>query len=508
MPSVKISALPQITTSTIYDIVPVVDSGFTTTSKITLSDMRGLTNGTGSSSILSSSALTLNAAIASAPNAIALGDNARATSDNTISIGLDSAAGLNNAIALGYGASASTNNTISIGTVADVQAEDGIAIGNNSEAVGLSGATAVGSNAQAQGQSSLSLGLLSTATDSGATAVGAFSYVNGADNGIALGLGARTTGTGGIAIGNEALCEGGSSISIGQFNRNRGNDSICIGQNAILNSNSGICIGKNAQGSEQTIAMGYNIINYSQQSVSIGTAIQHQSQVQGGITIGYANDMLDNGGGNTNVLIGYDRTMRANGALWIASNSGTWVDYSNDSVMFGGRDNLMSGSTSIIINGSGNTASNLNTAVIGGTGNTASLEGSMMLNTFDRTSVYENTIHAENSHTFKTETFSIVDAGSVAGSVDVPCEDATIFKFTLTGDTTPNFVNPRTGQRFIFIVTNTTYNVPGALVNGTGSLVYAKNGTISPSNNGVTKYTATFDGTYMYLDEESGFSLV
>ena len=422
MAQVKISALPQQTSTTILDVLAIVDSGSTQTSKITLSDMRGLTNGSVPNSLKSASGLTTTGAVA--------------TSDKSISIG------------------------------------DGAVVNN-----------------------------------AGSISIGAYARSTG-DSSVSLGLSASTTNTNGVAIGYNALCDANNSVSIGANNTLRGSDSVCIGANAILNSNSGICIGRNAQGSEQTIAMGYNIINYSQQSVSIGTAIQHQSQVQGGVTIGYANDMLDNGGGNTNVLIGYDRTMRAKGGLWIASNSGTWVDYSNNSVMFGGRDNLMSGSTSIIINGSGNTVSNLNTAVIGGTGNTASLEGSMMLNTFDRTSVYENTVHAENEHIFKTESFSVLDAGNVGGSVDIDCSQASVIFVTMTAATTPNFINWRDGQRIQFFVTNTTYNVPGATVDGVPSTVFAKNGSLGPANNSINSYAGIFHNGNLYLDEETNFSAV
>jgi hypothetical protein len=103
----------------------------------------------------------------------------------------------------------------------------------------------------------------------------------------------------------------------------------------------------------------------------------------------------------------------------------------------------------------------------------------------------------------------VFDAGSVSGSIDVDCSRATIYKFQLDGSTTPNFINVRTGQRFIFIVYNNgNHSVPSASVNGVANSVYAKNGNISPSNSGYTKYTATYDGTFMFLDEELGFAPV
>jgi len=131
-----------------------------------------------------------------------------------------------------------------------------------------------------------------------------------------------------------------------------------------------------------------------------------------------------------------------------------------------------------------------------------------MIGTSGRTALYDNTTHTENIHTYKTETFDVIAGGNVGGNIDVDCSLGTIYTFTMTANTTPNFINLRTGQRFIFIVDNTTYNVPDATINGVSGNVYAKNGSISPSSNATTKYTATFDGTRLFLDEEGGFSAV
>lgn len=136
-------------------------------------------------------------------------------------------------------------------------------------------------------------------------------------------------------------------------------------------------------------------------------------------------------------------------------------------------------------------------------------EGAAMISASGRSTNYDWTLHTDNIHTFKTETFDVINAGNVSGAINVDCSLGTIFKFNLIGNTTPNFINVRTGQRFIFIVYNTaSFTVPTATVEGVSSTVYAKNGSINPSNGGYTKYTATYDGTYMFLDEELGFSAV
>jgi len=139
---------------------------------------------------------------------------------------------------------------------------------------------------------------------------------------------------------------------------------------------------------------------------------------------------------------------------------------------------------------------------------TVSNDISALIASSGRTTLYDQTLHTDNIHTFKTESFNVINVGNVSGSIDVDCSLGTIFTFTMVGDTTPNFINARTGQRFVFIVYNTTYNVPTATVGGVSGTVFAKNGTISPSNNGYTKYTATYDGARMFLDEELGFAAV
>ena len=127
----------------------------------------------------------------------------------------------------------------------------------------------------------------------------------------------------------------------------------------------------------------------------------------------------------------------------------------------------------------------------------------------NHTAQYENTVHTDNIHTYNTESFDVIAGGNVGGSINVDCSTGTIFTFTLTADTTPNFINVRTGQRFVFIVYNNgAWAVPTATVNGSAGTVFAKNGNIAPSNNGYSKYTATYDGTRMFLDEELGFAAV
>ena len=184
------------------------------------------------------------------------------------------------------------------------------------------------------------------------------------------------------------------------------------------------------------------------------------------------------------------------------------IGYENDLLGTAGNVNTGSG----ILGGTGNTI-NANvdfSSIIGGRDNIipSSSQNAVIAAASGRTSLYNYTLHTDNIHTFKTETFNVIAVGNVGGNIDVDCSLGTIFTFTMTADTTPNFINLRTGQRFIFIVENTTFAVPGATINGVSGNAYAKNGTINLSNNAITKYTATFDGTRMFLDEELNFTAV
>ena len=136
---------------------------------------------------------------------------------------------------------------------------------------------------------------------------------------------------------------------------------------------------------------------------------------------------------------------------------------------------------------------------------------STMVSTSGRTSLYSGTTHVDNIHTFQTETFTETNGGNVGGAITVDCSQSTFYFFTMTADTSVNFTNVKDGQRFMFIVYNSgTYAVTGATVNGVSSTVYAKNGTINPTNNGYSKYVATYDSVngFLFLDEELAFSAV
>ncbi len=148
---------------------------------------------------------------------------------------------------------------------------------------------------------------------------------------------------------------------------------------------------------------------------------------------------------------------------------------------------------------------NAGMAVVNGT---VSHDGTALIASSGRTTLYDYTLHTDNLHVYKTRTSNVVAGGNVGGTVDIDCRNGEIFTFTLTANTTPNFTNLKTGQKLEFIVTNTTFSVPDAQIDGVSGNVLAKGGTIAPSNNSVSYYSALYDGTELVLIETNGLSAV
>lgn len=193
-----------------------------------------------------------------------------------------------------------------------------------------------------------------------------------------------------------------------------------------------------------------------------------------------------------------------------ASNTHNNGNYSS---IVAGNGNSMLGNSSGVFVGETNVIDNADYSAIIAGSNTdiPGLDYSVMVGTSGRTALYSATTHVENIHTFKTESFKEYNGGNVGGSIDVDCSQGSFFLFTMTADTTPNFINVRNGQRFFFIVYNNgSWAVPTATLNGASGKVMAKNGSISPGNNSYSKYVATYDSVndLLFLDEETGFSAV
>ena len=329
---------------------------------------------------------------------------------------------------------------------------------------------------------------------------------------------------------------GHNNIILGASNSSITDTSTEAGDNAIVASTSST-ISKDQGARTAIIASDSCLINNNsgEGGMNFIAASYNSAEVQGGfansvisskssarITRGENNTMISaNGGdiqyGGNQVLLGtnYFSMNSSYNSVAMAAESGTISnhrytivgghyqysesDSGNQCVMLGGESNTFSSRGGFASYKSGLSVK----------GCTIQDEGAAMIAASGQSTNYQWTLHTDNIHTYKTETFDVINAGNVSGSIDVDCSLGTIYKFTMIGNTTPNFINVRDGQRFIFIIYNNgSFTVPTATVGGVSSTVYAKNGSINPTNNGYTKYTATYDGTYMFLDEELAFSAI
>jgi hypothetical protein len=243
----------------------------------------------------------------------------------------------------------------------------------------------------------------------------------------------------------------------------------------------------------------------------------YNNEINGGdygttILGGYFNTITNGTYGATMVGVFYS-TMNQVGSSVMAGGVGNSMTATNDSFMGGGRSNTLNngyanGGSTIIAGESNSLTGNLN-AIIGGNNNT--ITGGthqVMLGCSGRTALYDYTTYVENSHNFKTESFGVINAGSVGGSIDVDCSLGTLFYFTITANTTPNFINWKEGQRVQFWIDNSgSFTVPTATITGGGS-VYAKSGTLNPTNNEITSYYGTIVNGNMFLDEHLNFQPV
>jgi hypothetical protein len=318
-----------------------------------------------------------------------------------------------------------------------------------------------------------------------------------------------TTGDNNTIIASTTSTITGSTGSLSNhiYNSNTSNLFLTTGDyNGIIGSNNSNIIGTTGA---------RNAISYSSGSRISGTTNSSN------LIIGGSSNLIDfNGSGTNNIIIGSQSritgTTTANQHT-IVGGSGVWIlettgDYHSAFGNFGGTISgtntnsqfLIGGRSTNVYNGSlqgqiGGTASTinggLNTIGIGLSGRSI-------------TTPLSHTTYVENTYTYKTKSFGVVNAGSVSGSIDVDLSQGTLFYFTITGNTTPNFINWREGQQIQFWVDNDgSHTVPTATISG-GGVVYAKAGTLNPTNNEITGYYGTIINGNLFLDEHLNFQAV
>jgi hypothetical protein len=406
--------------------------------------------------------------------------------------------GYNTSITYGLGIN-SIQSTNAIGA----SGTDSLAIGADTNAT-MFNSIAIGRNIQSTNEFSFGIGgsincsgFVALAVGYGSNAAGQYSVVLGAESSgsgshsIAIGRYANSGGDNTIAIGNTTTSTGTDSVVIGAgASHDTGTDGIAIGKNAFATSNRSTAIGGSSSSGGAGTALGWGCkanglasaalgyFNETPNQYALGFGSSNNVSADFSTAIGGNNYMV---GGTYNITFGWD----------IALSSGSY------NTMIGGKTNTFTstGSYNNIFNGSGNTIS-------------GTTSGATMLSCSGRTALYDNTTHVENSHNFKTESFGVTNVGSVGGSINVDCSLGTLFYFTITANTTPNFINWKEGQRIQFYVDNSgSFTVPTATITGGGS-VYAKSGSLNPTNNEITAYYGTIVNGNMFLDEHLNFQPV
>lgn len=128
------------------------------------------------------------------------GHEARTDVASAIAIGNDAIATSDNSTALGEASSALAINTVALGANADAEAANSTAVGNQAAAFNTQ-ATAIGSHAEANDQQSTAIGASSSASGVGSIALGAGAHAN-ADGSVAIGQGSVADAANTVSVGN------------------------------------------------------------------------------------------------------------------------------------------------------------------------------------------------------------------------------------------------------------------------------------------------------------------
>lgn len=132
-----------------------------------------------------------------------------------------------------------------------------------------------------------------------------------------------------------------------------------------------------------------------------------------------------------------------------------------------------------------------------------------MISTSGRTSLYSGTSHTDNIHIYGTESKSTITGLTATGSVSVDLSTASVFEFDITGNITDiTFTNWREGGIYEFVVHNTgsyTITSSGVRLDGVANTIYAKGGSLNPTNNGYTFYRMMIVNGIGWLNEHLNF---
>jgi hypothetical protein len=209
MANVKISALPSTTATTADDWFIKNNSGETTTNKVKVEDVIGLTKGSGSDSIVSASFLTSTGAVAPETNALAIGNGAEGRAQYSV--------------ALGSGAGCQDNIR-----------EYSVAVGASARAVQYSQYVGFGN---AFGAQAFGAGWMSRSNGGNSVAIGRETYGDGFGS-VALGDQCETYGFRSVAIGGSNVANNTGNVAIGDDNTTSANNATAIGtSNSVTHEN-------------------------------------------------------------------------------------------------------------------------------------------------------------------------------------------------------------------------------------------------------------------------------
>lgn len=256
MANVKISALPITTATTINDYFVKNNSGETTTNKVQVKNVLGLTRGTGVDSLKSASFLSSIPSQSTGIGSVAIGNNSEAKADGATAVG-DTAEVFDNVRVYG---------------------------------------TALGYNTR--------VAQYSTAVGNQVTAVGAYS----------VGIGSSTQATGGsdVAIGRAAKTQGSNSIAIGYNAESYNNNGIAIGTDSDITASEGVALGRQAiVTAQEGVAIGYGSTADEQRSVAfqgLNTAFADTLHMRGIYTFGNNTDISTTSNGGSGHTLNFDTT--------------------------------------------------------------------------------------------------------------------------------------------------------------------------------------------------------
>jgi len=136
----------------------------------------------------------------------------------------------------------------------------------------------------------------------------------------------------------------------------------------------------------------------------------------------------------------------------------------------------------------------------------------IVLNDADRPFNPSGTTFVENIHAYRTLTRQTLTGITATGSVQVDLGNQTFMEFTITGNITDiTFTNWREGGVYEFFVYNSgsyTITASGVRLNGIANTIFAKGGTLNPTNNGYSYYRLSIINSKGWLDEHLNYQLL